>query len=234
MGEAAGDASEFRPDGLYGQLEKVDRRRGEQERDNWPRNPRRSAAADDQHQQREDSQGGGLERESVEVSGERFHAQVEDAGHLFEVQSEEILDLRTRDQNSNTIGEPDHYRTRDELHGGAETSDAHDDQQHASHHRAHEQTIDAVSGDDSSYDYDEGTSGAADLSFRSTQRGNQKSSDDRAVNAGLRGEAGSDCERHRQGQCHEAYGDAGDQIKQKFVTVVGSETEDGLRKPMFA
>ncbi len=94
---------------------------------------------------------------------------------------------------------------------------AHDDEKDSSHHRAHEQAVDAVSGDDAGdYDY-EGAGRSADLGLRSAERGDQKAGDDGAVDSGLRREAGGDGEGHGQRQRHQAYGDSGNQIEQKFV-----------------
>ena len=43
------------------------------------------------------------------------------------------------------------------------------DEQHARHHRAHEQAIDAVDGDDAGDHDDEGARRTADLGFRSAE-----------------------------------------------------------------
>ena len=76
--------------------------------------------------------------------------------------------------------------------------------------------------------------GAADLGLRSAERGDQKTSDDGAVDSGLRCEAGCDGKCHGQRQCDQTHSDAGDKVQQKFLPVIGSETEYGLRKPIVA
>jgi hypothetical protein len=96
---------------------------------------------------------------------------------------------------------------------------------------AHEQAVDTVYGDDSR-DYDhERTGGAANLGFRSAQGGDQKASDDSAVDARLRCESGGDGERHGQRQRHQADGNSGDDVVQEFVPVIVPQAEDGLGQP---
>ena len=102
---------------------------------------------------------------------------------------------------------------------------------HAGHHRAHEQAVDAVHGDDPGHDDHERAGGSADLSLRSAQRGDQKARDDGAVDAGLRREAGGDGERHGQRQGHQTDGDAGDNVLQKLAQRVFAEADDGLGQP---
>jgi hypothetical protein len=65
----------------------------------------------------------------VEVSGESFHAQPEDAGDFIETQSEEIFDLRAGDQNRDTICKSDDNGARNEFYPGTEPGRSHDDQQ---------------------------------------------------------------------------------------------------------
>ena len=85
-------------------------------------------------------------------------------------------------------------------------------QQDAGHHRAHEQAVDAVLGDDAGDDHDERAGRPADLEARAAERRDQEAGDDRAVDARLRRQAGGDGERHRQRQRDQADGDAGDQV----------------------
>ena len=72
------------------------------------------------------------------------------------------------------------------LHRRAHAGDSEDQQQHSRHHRAGEQSFEAVLGDDAGDDHDERAGRPADLRFRAAQRGNQKAGDDRAVDSGLR------------------------------------------------
>ena len=84
-------------------------------------------------------------------------------GTLLDGQSKEILDLRTRNQNRNSIGEADHDGPRNELHRRAHAGYAKNDEQHAGHHRAHEQSIHAVHGDNSRDHHYERARRSADL-----------------------------------------------------------------------
>ena len=43
----------------------------------------------------------------------RLHAMEEIPRHTLHLQSEEIADLRASDQNSDAVGETDHYRPRE-------------------------------------------------------------------------------------------------------------------------
>ena len=110
------------------------------------------------------------------------------AGHFIDLQPEEIFYLGAGDQDCDAVGESDHDGTRNELDGRAHAGEAQNDQHHAGHHGAHEQAIDAVHGDDARDHDDEGAGGPADLGLRTAQSGDQKSRDDRAIDAGLRGE----------------------------------------------
>ncbi len=73
---------------------------------------------------------------------------------MLDAQSEEVLDLCAGDQDGNAVGEAEHYWTRDELHRSAQSGGAHDEQQDAGHHGAHEQAVDPVLGDDCRYHHD--------------------------------------------------------------------------------
>ena len=90
---------------------------------------------------------------------------------------------------------------------------AHDDEQHAGHHRAHEQAVDAVaSAMMPATTTTNAPVGPPICTYGSAERGDEEAGDDRAVDAGLRRHAGRDGERHRQRQRDQADGDAGDQV----------------------
>ena len=152
-------------------------------------------------------------------------------GNFVEMQSEEIFDLGAGDQNGDAVGEADDDRPRNELHRRAHAGRAQDDEHHARHHRAHEQAVDAVYGDDAGDHHDERAGRPADLRLRSAQRRDQEAGDDGAVDAGLRRQPGRDRERHRQRQGHQADGDAGDQVAQKFAEAIVAQAQDGLGQP---
>ena len=168
----------------------------------------------------------------MKIPGQRLDAQPEHARNFLEMQPEEILDLRARDQHRNPIRKSNYDRPRNEFHSRAQARDAHDHQQHAGHHGAHEQSIHAVHRDDPRHHHHKRAGRPANLHLRSAQRRNQKSGDDRAVNSSLRRQPRSDGKRHRQRQCHQPHGDSSNQIQQKFVTVVVAKTQHRLRKPI--
>ena len=111
-----------------------------------------------------------------------------------------------------------HVRTRD--YSGY----AHDNEEDTSHHCAHEETVDAVSGDDAGDD-DEGAGRAADLRLRSAEGGDQEARDNGALDAGLRRESRGNGKGHGQWEGDEADGDSGDHVEQKFVAIVIAQTE---------
>ena len=60
--------------------------------------------------------------------------------------------------------------------------------------------LDAILGDDSGDDDDERARGSADLRLRATERGDEEAGDDRAIDSGLRRNAGGNSEGHRERQ----------------------------------
>ena len=142
------------------------------------------------------------------------------AGDLVDADAEKIAELRAGDGDGDSVGEADDDRARDEFHGGAQSGGAEDHQKHAGHQRAHVEAVDAVLRDDAVHHDDEGAGGAADLSLRAAQRGDQEARDDGAVEAGLRRHSGGDGEGHGQRQGYESYGDAGDEVAQEGAGVV--------------
>jgi hypothetical protein len=147
----------------------------------------------------------------MKIPGQRLHAQPEDTGNFFQFEAEEIFHLRAGDEDGNAVGKADDDGTRNVLYRGAHAGQAHDDENDAGHHRAHEQAVDAVRGDDAGDDDHEGSGGAADLGGRSAERGDQKAGHYGAIDSGLRREAGGDGEGHGERQSDQAYGDSGDQ-----------------------
>ena len=104
---------------------------------------------------------------------------------MVELQAEEILDLGAGDQDGDAVGEADDHGSRNELDSRAHARDAHDHQQDAGHHRAHEEAIDTVECNNARDDNDESAGGSSDLGFRTAQRGDQETGDDGAVDTGL-------------------------------------------------
>ena len=88
-----------------------------------------------------------------------------------------------------------------------------------------------MKGDNAGDDDDKGAGGPTNLGFGAAQQRDQKTSNDCAINAGLRSESGGDGKSHGQRQGDQSYCDPGDQIVKKFVGVVAPETKHRLRKP---
>ena len=124
------------------------------------------------------------------------HAMEKISRHALHPQSEKVSNLRAGDQNGDAVGESDDDRTREILDRRAHASDSEEHQQHARHHRAGEQSFDAIFGDDSRDHHDERTGRAADLCFGTSERGDQEAGDDRAVDARLRTDPRSNRESH--------------------------------------
>ena len=152
---------------------------------------------------------------------------------MVDAQPEEILDLGAGDEYGDAVGETEHHRAGNELHRSAESGCAHDEEQDAGHHGAHEQAVNAVFGDDSRDHHDKRAGGTADLHARAAQRGDQEAGDDSAVDAGLRGESRGNRERHGQRQGDEPDGDAGAQVSEEILESVIPQAEDGLGQPLF-
>lgn len=168
----------------------------------------------------------------MKAARQGFHAKPENAGDFVEMQAQEVFHLGAGNEDGDAIGESDDDGARDELDGRAQACDSHDDEENSGHDGAHEKAVYTVCRDDAGDYNDEGSGGPADLSLRSAEGRDEESGDDRAINAGLRREAGGNGEGHGQRQGYEADRDAGDYIEKKFVAVIAAETEDGLRKPI--
>ena len=126
-------------------------------------------AADDQDRHRGDGQQRGLERQGAEIGGESLHARRNSPGTLSTCSPKKslicVLAIRTAMPlvNPMTTGRGMNF-TAEPMPVSAE-----DDEQDPGHHRAHEQAIDAVDGDDSGDDDDEGAGRTADLGSRSAR-----------------------------------------------------------------
>jgi len=136
MRHPAGDSAKARADRFHGQFEQINSKRTEQQGDNWSRDARGKTAADNQREHGECGQRGGFVRNCVEVSGQGFYAQPENSGNFFQMQSEEIFHLRTRDENRNSVGESNDHGSRNKFDRGTQAGHTHNNQQNARHHRA--------------------------------------------------------------------------------------------------
>jgi hypothetical protein len=231
MRHPTGNSTEACAYGFDRQLQQDDARRTHRECDNRARNAVRDEAT---HQHDHDRQGreyGRFQRKRFEMACQDVHTLPEDARNLVYLQAEEVLDLGAGNEHGDAVGKADHDRPRNEFDRSPHAAHAHDDQENAGHHGAHEQAVHPVCRDDSGHDDDESASGTANLVLRAAQQRDQEARDDGAVDARLWRQAGSNRERHRQRQGHQAHCDSGNQITQKFVERVIAQTKDRLRKP---
>ena len=220
MRQAAGNSAEARADGFHRQLEQERGHGRAQHGDDRAGNAIGDDAAEQHRGHSPGRQQRGRQRKCVGRRTKRLHAQPEFAGNLVQMQAEEIFDLGAGNQHGDAVGKADDHRPRNKLHRGAHAGCAQNDEHDARHHGAHEQSVDAVDGDDPGDHDDERAGGSADLSLRSAQCGDQKAGDDGAVDARLRRQSGGDGESHGQRQGHQSNGDSGDDIFQKFAEAV--------------
>ena len=149
--------------------------------------------------------------------------------HLVDLQAEQVLDLRDRDQHGDAVGEADDDRDRDVAHQRAEPEPAEREQEHAGEHGRDQQVGDAVALDDAVDDDDEGARRAADLHARAAERRDQEAGDDRGEDSLLGLDAAGDRERHRQRQGDDADGEAGAEVGGEALPVVAGEVVDETR-----
>src|SRR4051812_45738861 len=96
---------------------------------------------------------------------------------MVDAQAKEVLDLRARDQHGNPIREADHDRTRNEFDRCPKPRYPQDHEEDASHHRRHQEAVEAELSDDPSNDYNEGSRGSANLSPGTAEGGNKEPGD---------------------------------------------------------
>ena len=140
--------------------------------------------------------------------------------HLADLQAEQVLQLRQRDQHRDAVGEADDDRHRDVAHQRAELEQPDHEQQHAGQRGRDQQVGQPVALDDAVDDDDEGAGRPADLHPRAAERGDQEAGDDRGEDALLGLDARGDRERHRQRQRDDADRDAGADIGEEAGAVV--------------
>src|SRR5450432_2989105 len=142
---------------------------------------------------------------------------------MFHMQAKEITELGASDQYGDAVGESNDDRAGKIFDHGAESGDAHEDQENAGEHRAGEESGDAVTRNYSKDNDYEGSGRASDLRAGAAQRRNQETSDNGAVDACLRRDARGDGEGHSQGEGDQAYGDAREQVGGEFLGSVVTE-----------
>ena len=142
--------------------------------------------------------------------------------HAVDRKPQKILQLRQDDQHRDAVGKADDDRHRNEAHQIAKPSQSHREQQYAGTHRRDQQVGETVLRDDSVNDHHEGAGRPADLHTRATERGDQKSRDDRGEKSLLGFRSAGDTERHGKRQCNDADGHAGRQILDELGAVVAA------------
>ena len=131
------------------------------------------------------------------------HPAKEIARNCVELKSEEILELRKEwllIRDGNAVGKPKDNRSWDEFDSGAEAGGSHDQEHYPGHHGAHEQAVNTILCDDAGYYNNEGPGRSTDLESRTAEGRDDESSNNGAIDAGLRGEAAGDRKCHRQGE----------------------------------
>src|SRR3954447_11598583 len=155
MRQSAGNTSKAATYGFHMKSENYHRNRPDNQSDDCTGNPDGDGAANQHQGDGSDCEQGSLVRKGMKIGCEHLQALPEFSRNFIDLKSEEILDLCAGDQDGDAIGEADHNGARDELDRSAHASGAQNNQQDASHHSAHEQSIDAVSSDNSGDYYDE-------------------------------------------------------------------------------
>ena len=163
VGQAARNPAEARSNGFNRQFECDHRDRACDHRHDGSGNTVRKRAAYQKRHQGADAENCRGVRQSMKIGCYAFHAQPEHSGNLIDPQSKEIFDLRTRDQNRDSIGETDHDGPRDELHCRAHSRDSENDEQNSGHHGTHEQSVHTVHGYNSRDHHNERARRTADL-----------------------------------------------------------------------
>ena len=202
--KSAGNAAKSRPDGFDGQMEQCHRCGPRRECDDRAGHPGPPSRGEQNQDQRCDGQRHGNRIHHPDRLSKHRHPLQELARRFRNAHAEKVLDLRRRNQQGDAVGESNHHRARHELHRLPKACDSKQEEQHAGHHRDHQQTGQAVFGDDAGDDDDKGASGPANLNPRSSQQRDDEPAEDGRVDTGLRGDPGSNAERHRQRQRDDA------------------------------
>ena len=200
--------------------------------DNGSRNFPGELETENHNGDRKNGQRGRGHGDGVPCFAKGLHAMEEVAGNMVHAQAEEIADLSAGNENGDAVGETDDYGTREVFDDSAHAGDTEKNEENAGHHGALEEAVDAVLGDDSGNDDDEGACGTANLRFGTAQSGDEEAGDDRAVDPGLWRYPRGDGEGHRQRQSNKAYSDAGDQIRKEFMPIVIAQEKNGFWEPL--
>ena len=230
--QAGGNSAESRADRFHWKLENGDDRRPDEERHDVAGHFFHVSRKDNDECEGQHTETCFKRRESPEIPRENFHARQEFSGNFIDFEPKEILDLSAGDNYGNSICETDYHRPRNEFHRASEPGYSQNYQQHARHQRTHVQAVQAVPGDNPVHNDNERPGRSADLGGGTTQRGNQKACNDRRVKPGLRRDARSNCESHRERKRNQADGDSSHNVRCKFPAVVILEALNRFREPV--
>ena len=151
------------------------------------------------------------------------------AWHRACLQTEKVFDLRRRNQDRNSIREPDHHHARDKSDRGAQTGKSHCQQENSGHHRDHGQPAHPEARNDPRDNHYECARWSADLRARSAERGNEETRHNCRVKARLRRDARRNPKGHRQWKRNQPHREPCHQVVDKQLRRVGPEGKDRLR-----
>ena len=142
--------------------------------------------------------------------------------HLRDLQAQQVLELRQRDQHRNAVGKTHHNADRHITHEGAQLEQPQEEKQYAGAGRGDQQIWQAVTFDDAVDDHDESAGRATNLHGRAAQQRNQPAGNDGGPDSRLGAQARGDRKIHGQRQGHDSHGQAGANVfAETFARVVG-------------
>jgi len=104
-----------------------------------------------------------VDRQRAEVASEDFHAREKNTRDAFDLEAEEVLNLRAGNNHGDAVGETDDDGAWYEFDGRAKAGDAEYDEHDSGHDRAHIETVEPIARNDAGNDHDECPGGPADL-----------------------------------------------------------------------
>ena len=150
---------------------------------------------------------------------------------MRELEAGEVAHLADDDDHGDAGGEADGHGIGDVFDEGADAQKSDRDQDHARDQRRQHQAVIAFALDDQRHQHDEGAGRPADLEAAAAEQRDQEAADDGGVEPALRTDAGRDRDRHRQRQCHDRDGEAGDRVGAQVLEAVAlAQDGDELRR----
>ena len=209
LGKCGGQISERAADGRHGRFAERAHQRGGHDPDQQGGQAGSPAAQADHEKQRAQTQAEGPEIGRADVFRVKLPTGQKLARQLVDRQAEQILDLAGEDRHRNAGSEAGDHRLRHVLDQRAETKQSGQNQDQSGEQRAQNESAVAEALDHPEHDRDERGRWPADLYARATERRNEKTSDDRGVQAFVRRGARRDRQRHCQRKRHHRDGQAG-------------------------